>query len=217
MPTKTISTRLGEVLNNSNTLPDYLESFEELLRKNLERVDQKSTASIFLFASLTAIWTLLRVSGVQKVSIFGMEVPNISMIIVGLPTVAAYAYYQFMCMEGMSALIESALRDCYRRRFGALYEVDLTELILATEPHHVENAMENMESANSRFRPIGNASILVTVFVLIAIPIALLIWMLFGVVSATSVSLMFRIASAVAVILLALRSFLLFIQWMRTV
>lgn len=210
---KTISERMSEILASE----DDLKELQSLLQENLVRANQKSQKSFALFATLGSVWILLQISTVEKLSIFGLEFTDIPVLLATIPCLAAFAFYRFVCSEGVVALIDEALRALFKKRFQKAHAEDLTELLTIPTLFHIESSLSNMEDQSSIFYRFSGPWLLILGIFLVGVPVALLVWMFWVVVTLDQLPLSLRIISPCVIALLSFRSVFLFIQWIRNI
>lgn len=210
---KTIYDRITEVIKSE----DDVKALFSLLQENIIRADRKSQASLVLFAVLTTVWGLLQISSVEKLSIFGLEVSNIPILLAIIPCLAAFAFYNFVCIEGLVAYIDAALNRIYIEQFLTAYNEGITELLTIPTFYHVENSLFNLEDESSLFGRLARVWCLFVLFLLISIPIVLLIWMFNVVIKLDQLPIFLHIISPILIALISLRSVILFFQWFRGV
>ena len=90
---KTLGERLENLIRDPNITQEQLALFEERLLQNRNYIDSKTYKSWFLFIIVSSTWILIQSKSINKLSFFGIEFIDLSILLLILPPIAAYFYY----------------------------------------------------------------------------------------------------------------------------
>jgi len=211
---KTINDRIEAIAAAAQGSAE-LDRLQTELKESFLRADELSQKMLALFAILAGVWMLLKLSTTDKIAVLGLEITDIPLLLAVIPGLVAFAFYQFICTEGLAALIDASLRSIYRKQFPASYLEDMTELLTSTSIQHIEASLVNMEVSGSLFSKLFTPWLLVLSTFLLLIPIGILGWMFVTLFYLGTVPMPIRGVSLLITALLTLRSATVFIQWMR--
>lgn len=102
-----------ELFNDSEITTEQLAFFENKIWENRSQLESKFLKSFLLFIVVSVTWFMIKSTSIEKLSVFGMEFEEFNILLLILPPIAAFLYYQFFLCIGISEIINSTLKACY--------------------------------------------------------------------------------------------------------
>lgn len=209
---KTVRERITELITDPEISDEQLEFFEKRLWENQVHSESKSMKFLFFFAVTTAIWFFIKSAAISKVSFFGLEFKELSILMLVLPPIAAFCFYLFHCYFGISNVISSTLDEYYAQKLQSFDNAGLTELLVHPTVPYIEISFVKLGEKNGLSYLISLVWPITLALIFWFIPLPLLLWMAGSMLTSSAVSIMWSIGSLVLVVVLVVRSWLVIVN-----
>jgi hypothetical protein len=212
----TLNTLMNDLIKDPDTTNEQLVFFEERLWKNQTLSESKSWRSlVFSFVTLT-VWFIIKSTTLDKLSFLGMEFTQLSIPLLVLPPISAFFYYRFHCENTLNGFITEVLREYYSQKLKPFEKRNLTDLLKTPTFYNFETTLTNIadDTSSLLYKTTKMWRNIIEIIVLF-IPILLMLWMLYSMLTSPIIGILWSVASSALVLILIVRSLLIFIYGMK--
>ena len=199
-----------KLFNDSEITTEQLAFFEKKMWENRSQLESKFMRSFLLFIVVFVIWFMIKSASIKKLNVFGMEFENFSILLLIIPPIAAFLYYQFFLYVGISEIINSILRACYSKMLPFFEKNKLNDLLFGSSLLYIEATFFNISEYGSFWEKFNKITLSSIQLIILFSPIPLLIWMLYSLVYSISTGFLWPILSSLLVIAFVIRSLFIF-------
>lgn len=167
--------------------------------------------SVF-FAFTTAVWFFIKSATISKLSFFGLEFEELSLLMLVLPPIAAFCFYLFHCYFGISNVITRTLDEYYAQKLQSFDNAGLTELMVHPTVPSIEISFVKLGEKSGLSYLISLVWVITMGFIFWVFPLPLLIWMAISTLTLSTVSITWSIGSLVLIVVLVVKSWSVFVN-----
>jgi hypothetical protein len=207
--------RVASALGDNNLTEAQKESFLSALRENGYKFTQQANWSYLVFLGLSAAFTLIVGAQLNKVTILGIDFSKDNLVILLLPTGAAFFLYRASCLNQFSVIINKALEKYYEITYESIAREKLHLLLSFPAISDVEQALDNLANQPSILERLSLIWIVILGVVFFLTPVVWfggMIWWLFAV---SSFEIIWKILSTASIIFLSVRAIWIILQTWR--
>jgi hypothetical protein len=174
-----LNKQMNELIHDSDITPEELIQFEERIRENGKLAESKSFKSLYLLAVVSTIWFLIKLTVINKIFIFNAEINELSPLLLMLPPMAAFFYYQYALNASYVSAINGLLFEYYSQKHQPIERRNLIEFTFDPNILNIEWTFLSLMDKNSPFIKIGKIWTFFLICIFTFLPILLLLWMSF--------------------------------------
>jgi hypothetical protein len=217
--TESLDERVKKTLDDPTITDEQIARFEDILRDNSCRSGTQAMRSLLLFIIFTIVWLLVRSSYIQKFTISGIEINDPQLLLIIIPPMAAFIYYNYICLLIFNAVMDETLIPLHRIRMPAFEKNSLTELLIYPEFFYSENALKNLlgDNKNSLLYRFSNYWTIFLGLFLLYTPALILLSMTYDLIRYSLFENLIPIASALFVVLLLARSLIVTVELFKVI
>lgn len=203
-----LNERMKELIHDPDITDEELIQFEERIRENGKLAESKLFRSLFFLVVASAIWFLIKLTAISELSFLGVKIEELSILLLMLPPIAAFFYYQYALNASYISAINGLLFEYYSRMHQPIEGRNLIEFTLDPNILNIEWTFLNLKDEDSLFVKIGRIWTLVLINIFAFMPILPLGWMLYHMLTSPVVGFWWSIVSTLFVLVLIARG-----QW----
>jgi hypothetical protein len=216
-PVKTISELTQKALESELMNQGKLNEFSVALQDKMSRTSSKSEQSYYYFVAFITGWALVYTSTIQKITLLGVELTNITFILNVLILLSTYSYYKFITLSFFSSLLDASLRIIYKTLYKSFSDNNVTELLTPTTFEEMETAIDSIQKPNSNISIITTWWNLFYFILLTTIPVIVIVWCSVLLTLIPEVNLFLSIATITIVFIFLLRCAFSFFQYFNLI
>jgi len=208
--------RMKKALQKSETTRQDIILFDSKLRNNMDRSSTSMYQSLAMLVVCVVIWFVLEYAGVRTIGFFGMTFQDFSVPLLVLPPITAFFYYRYACFLFNCTMIEASVWICQEHLFKPFREEAVDRLALCNRGFlDTESMLADVEKENNVMKRITQWWRIVSMIISWIIPIVILIFIAYGLISSPSINLGWSIASLVVTMALVLRGLFILVYISR--
>lgn len=199
-----------ELFNDPEITTEQLAFFENKIWENRSQLESKFLKSFLLFIAVSVTWLMIKSTSIEKFSVFGMEFEEFNILLLILPPIAAFLYYQFFLCIGINEIINSTLKACYSQMLPFFEKNSLNDLLFVSSLLYLEGTLFNISEYGSFWEKVNMISLYSIQLIILFSPIPILMWMLYSLFISHSIGILWSILSSLLVIAFVIRSLFIF-------
>jgi hypothetical protein len=196
---------MNELINDPDITPDELIQFEERIRENGKLAESKSYRYLYLIVVTSTLWFLIKSTAINKLIFFSAEIEELNPLLLMLPPVVAFFYYQYALNASYISLINALLFEYYSKVHKPIEERNLIEFTFDPNFLNIEWTFLNLMDKDTLFVKFGKIWTSNLIKIYAVLPILLLIWMSYQMLSLPILGDWWPIVSSILVLLFMVR------------